>query len=258
MYDVSKRIVSHLPGMRRLKSLLRGRRPAPRNVPDPFMVQKMLFGDSDDLVIFDVGAYIGKVAATYREMFPTATIYSFEPFPDSFQELSRAADGTHIKAYQVACSDTEGAAELQVDSDRSCNSLFPRPTNTTPYYPRDSRTVGRTVVKTQTLDAFCAKEGIDAIDILKIDVEGSELRVLNGASKKLGCKQVGLIYVEVMFVPHYEGGCLFHEVSSFLHQNEYTLFDLYDLKRASNGQLRWGNAVFVSPMMRTHIESVRS
>ena len=159
------------------------------------------------------------------------------------------------KAFQIACCETEGTAELNIDSDRSCNSLFPRPVGGTQYYSADSQTVGRISVKTETLDTFCEKEGIDVIDILKIDAEGCELRILKGISKKLRDRLIGLIYCEVMFTAHYEGGCLFHEVADFLHHNGYTLFDLYDLKRAGNGQLRWGNALFVSPQIRSRIES---
>jgi hypothetical protein len=91
-----------------------------------------------------------------------------------------------------------------------------------------------------------------------MDVEGCELKVLRGLSRKLRGGCIRLIYAEVMFVPHYEGGCLFHEVSDFLCQSGYSLFDLYDLKRAGNGQLRWGNAIFLSPEMRAHIERIRS
>jgi hypothetical protein len=78
---------------------------------------------------------------------------------------------------------------------------------------------------------------------------------LKGASKRLANKQIKLIYSEVMFVPHYEGGCLFHDISGFLSQYNYSLFNLYNLKQARNGQIRWGNSIFVSPEIRTHIES---
>jgi len=79
--------------------------------------------------------------------------------------------------------------------------------------------------------------------------------VLQGASKKLTSKQIKLIYSEVMFTPHYQCGCLFHDISEFLSHYNYSLFNLYNLKQANNGQLRWGNAIFVSPEMRTRIES---
>jgi hypothetical protein len=61
-----------------------------------------------------------------------------------------------------------------------------------------------------------------------------------------------------MFVSHYEGGCMFHELTTFLEQYSYTLFNLYNLKRAKNGQLRWGNAIFLSPQVRARIDEAKA
>jgi len=224
-------------------------------IENPFQAQKRLFDKATSLVIFDVGAYVGDITRTYRNIFPEATIYCFEPFPDSFKKLSRLTDGKFVKCYQLALCEVNGRAKLQVDSDPSCNSLFSRPKSGARYYSNKAQNIGQIEVETKTLDTFCNRENISEIDILKLDVEGAEIKVLQGASEKLGKKHIGLIYTEVMFVPHYECGCLFYEVSGFLFQYGYTLFNLYNLKRARNSQLRWGNAIYVSPYLRTQIES---
>ena len=253
MRNLKKRVLPDAV-MRRLIRYWRRFRNAGPNLEDPFQVQNLLMRDTEHLTIFDVGAYVGNVTKIYRGMFPKATIYCFEPFPDSFEELSRLADGEHIKPYQIALCEAEGRVNLQVDSDQSCNSLFPRPTVGAKYYPGSSQNIGQIEVETQTLDTFCDSEGIGDIDILKVDVEGAELKVFEGASKRLRDKRIKLIYAEVMFVPHYKSGCLFHEVSGFLTQYGYTLFDLYGLKRAPNGQLRWGNAIFLDRELRRELE----
>ncbi len=225
------------------------------NSEDSFLAQKALFKGEKKIVVFDVGAYIGDVTAVYTKTFPSATVYCFEPFPDSFQELNSLAKQGSIKPYQIAFSDQNGKAMFQVNTDRSCNSMFPRPSTGAKYYSNNSQNVGQIEVETQILDTFCDSENIPDIDILKLDVEGSELKVLSGATEKLKEKRIRLIYTEVMFVPHYEGGCLFCDVSDFLSRYDYTLFNLYNLKRARNGQIRWGNAIFLSPQMKTQVES---
>jgi FkbM family methyltransferase len=48
-----------------------------------------------------------------------------------------------------------------------------------------------------TLDQFCTDEGNDAIDLLKIDVEGHELSVLRGASGLLSAGQIGFVQFEM-------------------------------------------------------------
>lgn len=226
------------------------------NSKDPFLAQKSFFDEEKKLVIFDVGAYIGDITAIYTKTFPCATVYCFEPFADSFQKLNRLARKKYIRPYQIAFSDRNGKVILQVNTDRSCNSIFPRPSSGAKYYSKSSRNIGRIEVETQTLDTFCDTENITDIDILKLDVEGSELKALRGASERLTDKRIKLIYTEVMFTPHYEGGCLFCDVSGFLSRYDYTLFNLYNLKRARNGQLRWGNAIFLSPQMKNKAESI--
>ncbi len=67
------------------------------NSGDPFLAQKAIFTGQKNLVIFDVGAYVGDITAIYTETFPSATVYCFEPFADSFQELSRLARQESIR-----------------------------------------------------------------------------------------------------------------------------------------------------------------
>lgn len=221
----------------------------------PLQVQQRLLGSAADLVIFDVGAYVGKVTAAYKKAFPRSTIYCFEPFADSFQRLSRSCQDASIYAHQLAFSDREGKATLHLNTDASCNSFLPRPQGDFKHCSDSSRKTGEIQVETTTLDIFCTGVGISNIDILKLDVEGSEVKVLKGASEMLTGHAIRLIYAEAMFIPHYEGGCMFHELTAFLNLHGYTLFNLYHLKSARNGQLRWGNAIFVSPGIRSGIKN---
>ncbi len=212
---------------------------------EPFEVQKRLLGEAADLVIFDVGAYVGEVAATYKRIFPRSTIYCFEPFPDSFNSLCRLCRDESIIAHQIAFSDKEGKATFHINVDLSCNSLLPPTESDFKCYSAKSIKDGEIQVETNTLDNFCAGAGISCVDILKLDVEGAEVKVLEGASRMLSKQAIKIVYSEVMFIPHYTEGCLFHELTSFLNKRGYTLFNLYHLKSAGNGQLRWGNAIFL-------------
>jgi FkbM family methyltransferase len=224
------------------------------NIKDPFEAQRIFFENSAPLIIFDVGAYTGKITIEYKKIFPRSTIYCFEPFPDSFRELQQLSGDRSIKTYQIAISDRQDKTTLYLSADPTCNSFFPRPTAGVKYYSQKAGSAGETEVDTTTIDQFCNTENISQIDILKLDIEGAEIRALKGASDKLSKHAISIIYTEVMFVRHYEGGCLFHELTTLLEYYGYSLFDVYNLKRAKNGQLRWGNAIFLSPEVRIKFE----
>jgi FkbM family methyltransferase len=224
----------------------------------PFEIQKRLLGQRNELIIFDVGAYIGDIAVTYKKMFPQSTIHCFEPFPDSFQKLNNLCRDESIKAHQIAFSNKKGNTTFHTNVDLSCNSLLPPTEGQFKCYSAKSIKDGEIQVDTDTIDNFCADAGISGIDILKLDVEGAEVKVLEGASKMLSNQAITLIYSEVMFIPHYTGGCLFHELTAFLDKYGYTLLNFYHLRSAKNGQLRWGNAIFLSPEIRAGLKDPRA
>jgi len=221
---------------------------------DAFDDQKMVLNGMEMPVISDIGAYIGQVTDKYQKLFPGATVYSFEPFPDSFRKLQEKFKTYDlIKPFQLAMTDRAGTREFHVHPDRSCNSLFSYSANASRYHHRKAESTAIIEVSATTIDDFCKKESIPKIHILKLDVEGAELLVLRGALEKLAQKSIELIYTEIMFIPHYEGGVMFYELCSFLYDYGYTLFNLYDLKRTENGQIRWGNAIFVSSNIRASV-----
>ena len=224
----------------------------------PFEIQKRLLGQKNELIIFDVGAYIGDIAVTYKKMFPQSTIHCFEPFPDSFQKLNNLCRDESIKAHQIAFSNKKGKTTFHTNVDLSCNSLLPPTEGEFKCYSAKSIKDGEIQVDTDTIDNFCVDAGISGIDILKLDVEGAEVKVLEGASKMLSHQVIKLIYSEVMFIPHYTGGCLFHELAAFLDKYGYTLLNFYHLRSAKNGQLRWGNAIFLSPEIRAGLNDPRA
>ena len=88
------------------------------------------------------------------------------------------------------------------------------------------------------------------LSIVKMDIQGGELSALRGARSFLTSGKVGIVYLEVMFVPLYQGAPLFHEVCAYLEQLQFTLYDLFDLHRANDGQLRYADAIFISPSVR--------
>jgi len=207
---------------------------------------KNLFGAKELKTIFDVGAHEGNISRQIGKQFPEAMIYAFEPFPNSYKKLESLVKSTeNIKAYPLALSSSTGKTQLFVNKSSETNSLFPsRKLNST----IDSLTHNLSDIEIQssTLDSFCEEMGINAIDLMKIDTQGSELMILEGSRSLLQKQAVTAIYCEVEFIEIYEKQPLFDEIFQYLKGYGYLLHNLYNLNHLETGQLAWADALFIS------------
>ena len=125
-----------------------------------------------DLPSVDVGANMGLY--TYQLAKLTPVVYAFEPSSEMAAVLRRVAPA-HVHVFEHALSDREGTASLRTPIASSGNRLFglaslEGSSSQSPSY------VERTVQLRKLDDVVRSKVGF-----VKIDVEGHELRVLNGA-----------------------------------------------------------------------------
>ena len=231
------------------------RMPKPGWAQNPWQAQRRLLQHVEHPVVFDVGANIGQTLEKYAAVLPRARIHSFEPFPQSYERLAAtAAAHPPAVAHELALSENSGEATFHVNPEfHTRNSLLTRPASGRRYYRKGSELPESVTVKVDTLDNVCAREDIERIHVLKLDVQGAELQVLRGGQTLLAKETVDLIFIEVMFVPHYENGPLFHDVNAELRDRGYSLYNIYDLITASNGQLRYANALFVSNSFRSNV-----
>lgn len=206
-------------------------------------------------LILDVGANKGQTAIGYRQAFPNARIICFEPFPQSYADMHerlQADEGIELLPYAVADQPGQRIFHINPKADAT-NSLLGRETSGRRYFLKENNLPETITVEAITLDQFLEERGIATVAILKLDVQGGEWLALQGAARSLARQAFHLIYTETFFVSHYEGSVLFPELCRFLDGCGYTLFDLCHLEHAANGQLRYGDATFVSQSFREQV-----
>ena len=214
-------------------------------------------GGAPVTTVFDVGAYDGSAAQAYRAAFPQATVHCFEPSGSAFARIeSRFAADPRVVPNHAAVGETAGTQTLHVNVSDQTNSLLPMaPTMKHHVNEGEDREVGTETVPVVTLDGYCAERGVAAIDLLKLDVQGSELRVLRGARRLVESHAVRLIFSEVLFGDFYVGQTYFHEIASFLAGYGYRVYGLYDLIQGKNGILAHADVLFASPEVWERVQA---
>ena len=130
-------------------------------------------------VCIDVGANIGSTALAWTKALKTGKIYAIEPHPETYLTLLRniQLNGVTktILPRQFAIASNDGEIVLFVSEQ---GSMAMKPGN--------HKWRGREIlVGSITADSFIKEEGIESIDILKIDIEGFEVEALQGAKETL-------------------------------------------------------------------------
>jgi amino acid adenylation domain-containing protein/non-ribosomal peptide synthase protein (TIGR01720 family)/FkbM family methyltransferase len=191
-------------------------------------------------IVFDVGANIGMFTLFAGIHLPGSTIYSFEPIAPVFESMSLNAKlyNVHAHVFNFGFSDVAGEAEMvyyynntassglyaDVDKERNVGKAVLR--NSKKYAALSNAQIEELVdegarysrhqCRLETLAGFMSVHQVDRIDLLKLDVEKSELNVLRGLDKA-GWQKIRQIVAEV-----HDMADNIAQVEGLLHENGFS------------------------------------
>jgi FkbM family methyltransferase len=204
------------------------------NSPIKNMLLKF-FKKSDRLNIFDIGACEGEETIRYKNIFPLASIFLFEPLPKNQKLILENIESNNLKNVflnPIALSDVNEFTkfyissghpnEIQTDLDwdfgnKSSSRLAPELKNMPDWLQFNEEIE----VQARTLDSFLIENNIDSIDFVHMDVQGAELKVLKGASKKI--QNIKTIWLEVTNIELNKTQPLASDIEFFMNNNDFTL-----------------------------------
>ncbi len=201
------------------------------------------------------------------------TIFGFDPDDDECQRLNTHYSSSNITAIPIALGRDNGEKNLYLTANPACSSIFqPDPWLNSNYAAFHCQIeTGKTKIHVRRLDDWAKEKGIDTIDYLKTDTQGSDFDVLQGAGEFL--PKIRCIQVEVMFNPMYLEQPLFADIDNLLRSKGFVLWRFSELTHYSKnkkaeapintdiikhddwnaqttrvyaGQLFWGNAYYVN------------
>ena len=182
------------------------------------LIEKLL---TPGMVFLDIGANIGQYSlVASRCVGPNGQVHSFEPDPETFRWLTRNVRLNQLKNIplnQVALFDETGKKDLYLATPQDTGSnSFAMPWTFS----------GETCeVSCMTLDEYLKERRIDRVDVVKIDVEGSELPALMGGAECLfKSKNNPILLVEFEEKRQQAFGKSCAALAEFLTKNGYALF----------------------------------
>ncbi len=169
--------------------------------------------------IIDVGANVGQFGIACSKLFNTATVYSFEPNPDVFKQLQKNATAiSNLNVFDQALGDKPGSAEFFVNSHSHSSSLLELGEKHKQAFP-DAQQSQSIVVDVSTLAAVSEKIQFDKPVLLKLDVQGYEFHVIEGARPVLD--KIDFIIMELSYSPMYEGEKTYSEILEYMNDLGY-------------------------------------
>jgi FkbM family methyltransferase len=167
------------------------------------IVDSQIFSTSKQNIILDVGANIGQSIVFFSKIVPNSFFYAFEPHPDCFSKIE-GKFSTNVQAFNLAISISDGVVPFYI-SPMSETSTLSLPNFDSKWFHLKNKILGITKensyveikVRCRSIDSFLFEYGIQFIDLMKIDVEGSEFSVLQGSEYSIRARKINAIQLEV-------------------------------------------------------------
>jgi FkbM family methyltransferase len=149
-------------------------------------------------VVFDVGANVGGWTREALRVNAALEVHCFEPCRASFARLAAQGFPPQVRCNDFGLGSTARDVQLYVYGAQSAlNSLYDRRGAVASSVLGDCATE---TVRLDTFESYCRSRGIDAVDFVKLDVEGHELEVLRGMGPRLDARRTRYVQFEY-------GGC---------------------------------------------------
>lgn len=187
---------------------------------------------SNSPVIFDIGANHGQSIKRFKSLFADPIIHSFEPLKSEFHVMkNKYISDNKVFLNNVAAGDQEERKVLNI-TKKSDNSSFNNITLGTEWLKQRSKQnqtdeVGYVTEKEQVkvikLDDYIFENEIDVIDILKIDTQGYEDKVLDGCIESLKKNKIKVIITEIILDNNYSRYLNFSDIEKNLIVNDFRL-----------------------------------
>jgi 2-O-methyltransferase len=179
--------------------------------PPHLPLLRLLLKRKASITILDVGSCEGEDSLRYLTEFPQSRVFAFEPFPENVRKIRDLITDEYsgrFKLIEAAISDEDGEAYLHLSSGQppgmshdnrwdygnKSSSLLEPAALMQSFHPW-LHFNNKIAIQTLRLDSVFQQESLRYVDFIHMDIQGAELKALQGATTLL--RTTGIIWIEV-------------------------------------------------------------
>lgn len=178
---------------------------------------------NEQTVVLDIGARNGWFSQCWQDFDHQAFIHQFEPEPLAAERLQRLAKQSNKLIFNaVGLGDKTADLPFHYLTESKVSSSFLQPDDKVwDEIQYEHGEVEVSSLPVMRLDDYCDQQSIAAIRLVKIDVQGFELKVLEGGLKAL--EKTDFVLVESAIKPLYHGAAKFTQVHELMTEAGFHL-----------------------------------
>jgi 2-O-methyltransferase len=190
--------------------------------------------NKENINVLEAGSHNGSDTEIMARLWTKGHIYGFEPFSELYDTaVERTKWYKNVSIEKIALSNCNGKCKFFVDNggDYGASSLL-EPTDA---YLKNYLKSGiyEIEVETMTIDSWMKKRGVQEINFMWLDMEGTELQVLKASP--IAMNKVDAIYTEVNFSKFRNGETTYNAIDSFLKDKGFV-----SIVNTPQGTDKWG------------------
>lgn len=192
--------------------------------------------------VVDVGANEGLWSLGVLSLTQPKQLIVIEPSPELHPKLkTRLSPHPTVKLLNLAVGNQKGEIELYITGHSHNVSVLKPREEMNDFYGYGWETRDTVKVAVDSLDHIL--DELPEVSLLKIDVQGYEKNVLDGAIKTL--KKTRFVILEVTFFSHYENDSLFSELHTIMTNAGFYLQNI-KIPICKEGRSPWGDAIYIN------------
>lgn len=169
-------------------------------------------------VFLDIGSCHLEQTIEVAQYHPDTRFIAFEPVPENYQLCyKRSLEWDNVEVYNFAISNVEGYSDFWVVDENLGGSSLLEPIDV----PLSTNQWNKTRVYCKRLDNFLKFLGVESVDCIWMDTQGTELNVLKSLGKYID--DVLFVHTEASPNAYYKGHILQNDLEEFLRKNNFNV-----------------------------------